>query len=576
MTATPGVELVGTTKRAKAKGRQPKLTDRQLAERAQTQIKLAHAEPLYDLGSERWLPVLRGGRVVMVGLRELLTDAADITDLALPDPLLRAAVRRWLLALTADLVRRDRSRSLEDWEDAHAANSGFTRNQVDGLLGAHQEHLWLWHPEHPFLQDPRLATTSTRPDADLAIQDLVLHLPSGSSAAWWVKAGEPALLGGLAPDQTALWLLARWFYGVNGNCGDVRLPGGATVGAQAGGAFAETVATVTHAFRVDGSSLFRTLLRSLPRALLDTSTATATAMSSGATALDGCAWLDPEQPRPSGDPLYLATLNAGAVLLTVRDQTGQARRFLRGSTPVPGEQAKTLRDLALRGDRHRVTVLTERGVAQAVRVPPGALRGEMLYAFHRAGFDGHSLTGVVNSRDCWLPVNANTIDAERLDILLIGKGGTGSSPVWEELLGVELPARQVDPGHPDQRVTEQVRAAVQVAFDPKTGVRQRLEWAVADLLAQPGPDGWRRPKRDSGIAQALTAAAVSSWLGRCSAAFEAVLGSDSPAALQEWKAAAWSAARAAFDEVAEPYLTSTRYGPRYALALRQLTTRSSS
>jgi hypothetical protein len=558
----------GAAKRL-ANGRPRKLTEQEFASRAQARIMVAHSQQRYDLTTERWLPVVRDGQVVTVGLRELLADAAVISDIALPHALLRAAVRRWLLALTADLLRRDRSRTVEDWEDAHEANSGFSDEQIAALIDVHGQHLWLWHPRTPFLQDPRLASISTKPYADLPVQDLVLHLPSGSSAAWWIKAGEPALHGGLSPDQTALWLLARWFYGVNGNCGDIRLPTGGTVGAQPGGSYAETVATVTHAFRVDGTSLFRTLLRGMPSSLTDT------AGFAEVAARGWCAWLDADQPRPSSDALYVATVNAAAVLLTGRDEAGDTTHFLRGATPIPADVAKGLRDHALRQDRHRVTTLDSRGVAQAVRVPPGALRGEMLYAFHRAGFDGQRLTGVVNSTDCWLSADASTVDAERLDILLIGKGGTGSSPVWQELLGAELPARQVDPEHPDRHVTEHVRAAVQVAFDPKTGVRQRLEWAIADLMSQPGPDGWKRPKRDNTTAQALTDAAVSSWLGRSAAALEAVLASDTPEALETWKAAAWRAARAAFDDVAQPYITSTRYAPRYAVALRWLTSRSS-
>jgi hypothetical protein len=569
MTTDQNIVQAHRAAKRKANGRPAKLTEQELASRAQAHITAAHAQPRYDLSAEPWLPVLRDGQVVTVGLRELLADAAAISDVALPNALVRASVRRWLLALTADLVRRDRSRTVEDWEDAHEANSGFTDEQIDAMLAVHGEHLWLWHPSTPFLQDPRLARISTKPHADLPVQDLVLHLPSGSSAAWWIKAGEPALHGGLSPDQTALWLLARWFYAANGNCGDIRLPTGGTVGAQAGGAYAETVAVVTHAFRVDGTSLFRTLLRGLPHSLAPSAGFT------DVTAQGGCAWLDQDQPRPSSDALYVATLNAGAVLLTGRNEAGDTTHFLRGATPIPAEVAKNMRDHALREDRHRITALNDRGAVQAVRVPPGALRGEMLYAFHRAGFDGQRLTGVVSSTDCWLHADAATVDAERLDILLVGKGGTGSSPVWEELLGVELPARQVDPEHPDRHVTEHVRAAVQIAFDPKIGVRQRLEWAVADLLSQPGPDGWKRPKRDNATARALTNAAISSWLGRSAAALDAVLASDTPEALETWKAAAWSAARAAFDDVAQPYITSTRYAPRYAVALRWLTPRSS-
>ena len=552
-------------KAAKKQARPPKLTDAQLAAQAVTRILGAHSQPRYDLATEPWIPVLRDGEVVTIGLRELLTEAHQISDLALPNALLRASMRRLLGALTADLIRRHPGLSLDDWRAAHSTNCGFTPAQVDLLLNAHGRHLWLWHPASPFLQDPRLARGLVKPHVNQPAQELLLHLPSGSSAAWWVKAGEPALLGGLRPDQSALWLTVRWFYGVNGNCGDVRIPDGATVGSHAGGAFAETVATVTHAFRVDSVSLFRSLLRGLGQALPQSDRVHGD--------LSTCAWLDPDQPRPVDDPLYLATVNVSAVLLAEADEDGNTTRFVRGSTPVAGEQAKLIRDLAMRADTHRVTVPNEKGHPAAVRVLPSALRGDVLQAFHRAGFEGLQLAGVINSAQCWLPVGGIVAGGERLELLLVGKAGTGSSPVWDELSGMQLPARHLDPAHPDPEVVRHVRAAVQIAFDPKDGVRQRLEWAVADLLAQPGPDGWKRPKRDNTTAQALTNKAVNAWLSRTAAAFDRVLDSDSEDEVEAWRTAVWSAARAAFDEIATPYITSTRYAPRYAVALRQLTSR---
>lgn len=565
------------TKAAQEKPRKPakepraiKLTDDELAAQARTRIAAAHAVRRFDLTAEPWIPVLRAGEVVMVGLRGLLLDAHHITDVALPNALLRASMRRLLGALTADLVRRDRNLLVDDWETLHANNVGFRPEQVDALLTGHADHLWLWHPQTPFLQDQRLAPGLVKPHSDQPVQELLLHLPSGSSAAWWVKAQEPALLGGLPSAETALWLTARWFYAINGNCGELRLGDGSTVTSQSGGTFAETVATVTHVFRVDGLSLFRSLLRGLPTALPEVSSE----LSGPAAAATSCAWLDTQQPRPSADPLYLATLNASAVLLTDRDERGCTTRFVRASTPISGDIAKDLRGLAMREDKQRVTTLNDKGDLQAIRVLPTTLRGDLLQAFHRAGFDGQQLFGVINSSDCWLRADARTVDHERLDLLLVGKGGTGSSPVWEDLVGVELPARQVDPSHPNQRVVEHVRAAVQVAFDPKTGVRQRLEWAVADLLAQPAPNGWTRPKRDNTTAQALTETAVNMWLARTADAFERVLSSISPDDLDRWTTAVWTAARAAFDDIARPYTTSTRYAPRYAVALRQLAQRS--
>lgn len=544
-----------------------KLTDAQLASQARARIVAAHADPFFDLAVEPWIPVVRDGSVVLVGLRQLLVEAHRFSDLALPNPLLRAAMRRYLEALTVDLVRRDTRADVEVWEDRHVENEGFAAGLVEHLLATHREHLWLWHPVSPFLQNQRLATDLSKPQVDKPAQELVLHLPTSSSAAWWVKADEPLLVGGLSAAETARWVVVRWFYAVNGNSAAQAVPGG-TVISQSGGAFAETVATITHAFRVDGISLFRSLLRGIPASL-----------QNGDAAGELC-WLDMQRPRPNADPAYQATMNASAILLASRDAVGATVAYLPGSGPVSGDIAKALSKGALAVDAHRITAPNAKGEVGVVRVQPGALRSDVLEAFHRAGFDSQTLHGVVNSADCWLRADADSVDRERLELLLVSKGGTGSSPVWEDLAGIELPARHLDPAHPNSAVVEHIRASVQVAFAPKEGVRPHLERAVADLLAQPGPDGWKAPKRDNATFEALTAKAVATWLAATAAAFEEVLDAsgrpDAPAALDRWRELVWRAAREAFEQTARPYITSTRYAPRYATALRHLTPRSSS
>ncbi len=165
-------------------GKPVKLTDAELAAHARTAILAAHATARYDLAVERWIPVVYGTTPAVVGLQTLLTDAQQITDIAVPHPLLRAARRRWLLALTADIIRTDTAGTTDDWQDAHDANAGFAAAHVDGLLARHADHLWLWHPTSPFLQDQRLAAALTRPHEDRLISELVLHAPSSSSATW--------------------------------------------------------------------------------------------------------------------------------------------------------------------------------------------------------------------------------------------------------------------------------------------------------------------------------------------------------------------------------------------------------
>lgn len=539
-----------------------KLTPQQ----SRDKIATLHAVPVYNLAVEPWLPVATPNGIEKVGLRDLFVRAHEINDIAIPNPLLRAATRRYLTALTADIVNRDRTVTSTYWKSAHADNSGFSIAQVDAMLAAHADHLWLWHPATPFLQDQRLKTLSTDPGNVLPITDMVVHLPSGSTMAWWIKAGEPALDNHIPADAAALLLIARWFYAANGNCGAVTLPDGSTVRSQAGGAFAETIGTITHAFRVDPNSLFRTLVRGMPKTLVDQDTIDLS------SPVGGCAWLDPCQPQLSPSLLYQATLNSAMVLLAGRNEHGNVTGWLRGSTPIPGNDAKERRNNAKDADQHRIMCERTNGVTSHVTIQPGAVRAEVVRQFHRDAQQIRQLTGVVNSAACFVSPANTLAQHETLDLFLVSKGGTGSSPVWEDMVGVDLPAVYVDPCNPH---LAEIRAVVDVAFDPINGAQALLERAIADLLAQASPNGWQRPtpKMSRGLYngyKALCDKAVNEWMAQTAAAFEAALAAPTGQNARHWHDIAYQVACDVFDRSAAPYLTSTRYAPRYAEARRRL------
>jgi len=528
-----------------------------------------HKQPRYNLAIEPWLPVTISTGIEKVGLEQLFKRTHEIRDVAIPNPLLRAATRRYLIALTADIVNRDRTVTLDYWVEAHKENRGFSESQVNAMLAAHADHLWLWHPETPFLQDQRLREFAMDPGNILPITDMVLHLPSGSTMAWWIKAGEPALDNHLPADATALLLIARWFYAPNGNCGAVKLPDNSTVSSQAGGAFAETIATITHAFRVDPSSLFRTLVRGMPKTLVDQDIDLT-------SEVNGCAWLDPCQPQPSPSQLYQATLNPAMVLLAGRDEHGEVTGWLRGSTPIPGNNAKEYRNSAKDADQHRIMRERTDGTTDHVTIQPGAVRAEIVRQFHRDAQQIRQLTGVVNGAACFIQPARNLAEHETLDLFLVSKGGTGSSPVWEDMIGVELPAVYVDLSNPH---LAEIRTVVDIAFDPVNGAQALLERAIADLLAQAGPDGYQRPtpKKSRGLYnayKALSNKAVNEWMAQTAAAFEAALAAPTDRAVQNWSDIAYRVALDVFDRSAAPYLTSTRYAPRYAEARRSLALRA--
>ncbi|MHB1487448.1 MAG: type I-E CRISPR-associated protein Cse1/CasA, partial [Acidimicrobiales bacterium] len=232
-----------------------------IAVRLRQQLQAAHAVPQFDLVSIPWIPVVdHAGNTRQVGIDELLGHAHEIRDLAEPDPIVRAALRRFGEALAAQIVRLAGAKR-DSWLERAEVGSSFNVHEVDALVADSREHLWLYHPWSPFLQDIRLIDALTKPEL-LSTDELTAHLPGRGEAAWFVKPGDPASGAGLEPAAAARGLVARWFYCLPGNSAEVRTPNGNN-GAQCGGVFSEGKATATHAFRVSRLNLATTLLRNL-------------------------------------------------------------------------------------------------------------------------------------------------------------------------------------------------------------------------------------------------------------------------------------------------------------------------
>lgn len=517
---------------------------------ARREIRDAHATPTFDLVTEPWLPVIRtDGDIEKVSLSNLLRQAHLITDLVEPDPLTRAATRRFLQGLVADLVRRADDMDALDWSKLHASNSGFPEHLVEETLTAHHDHLWLWHPHTPFLQDMRLADALVTVDT-VPIQDIAPELPSATTATWFVKPGDRVFSTPVSSTQVIGWLLTRWWYALPGNTAAVATSDGTVVANHGGGAFSEGIATLTHAWRIDATSLFRTLLRNLT---------TETAEGGPGT----CAWMDPNRPTPTEDRLYLATTTATATLLAARDgSTGAVTGVLRGPIPIDKEVLKHHRDLALNSDPHRVKIVA--GKKQRVlRVTPASQRTELLRQFYRDGIEsGTELHGVVTSTLLW--IHSTSADAETLELLFAEKSGMAASPGWFEIGSAALPARYVDPDHP--KINE-VRAAVAVAFAPRKGLYDKLGYATSELM---------RPARAneqpvSGMVESVR----ENWTTRVAALLRLAFDGDA-AVDDDWQSKVYREARLAFTETFQPYAASTRYAAPFAKALNYLTNRRTS
>lgn len=523
------------------------------------QLRAAHAGPWFHLRTSPWIPVLTtAGDRCEVSLEQLLSDAHQITDLAESNPLTRAALRRYLTALAADIVRSGGGDCVT-WEDRLDAQTGFTSAEVTALLDRESDHLWLYHPETPFLQDARLIAALRNPERALASHaELVAHLPGGSEAAWFWKTTDPAARTGLSAAAAARALLTRWYYTLNGNSSIVATPT-KDQKSQADSAFSEGPATLTHAFRVAGS-LFATLLRNLTDELV------ARPQQGPFT---GPAWRDPDRPRLSEDPLYRYTLTATSVLLGPRDAHDRIGCVVRGPVPVDDTIVKAVRDTARDGDPHRILVSENNRSAKTkvLRLPVDDHPLHHLNALRRAGLvQAASPHGVIAESRLFLS-GAPGRHSETIELLVAAKHGSATSPKWSQTLTVALPAAVLDDS------VSGLGGILEACFDPRGGVESRLRWAVRDALGRRGPDGKVTPARvTDGPVQRCLEHSTRAWLDAAQNTVARLRHHRgvTPAVEDDAVTEVYTAAQHAFTNALAPYAGTVRYAATTITAHRRL------
>ena len=525
--------------------------DQRRAETHRAETRDAHSVPRGDLRTHPWIRVHLADRTVTeLGLEELLLRAHEVTDLAEPDPLTRAALRRWLTALTAILVRHDGA-GHEAWSQRLDTNSGFSAGQVQRLLDHHADHLWLYHPRTPFLQDRRLLEAMTKPLLS-SVAELIAHLPGASEAAWFSKPNDPQMRYGLSHAETARALVTRWFYTLNGNTAVVKTSAG-TEKSHAGSAFNEGLRDATHAFRVSPISLFATLLRNLTTELV-----TGTG--------DTPAWMDPDQPQTSASPLYLYTLTATSALLGPSDTTGSTSRVLRGPIPYPKEQVKQLRDAASDLDPHRILKQdTRTGNSSTLRLSADDHRSQAINKLRRSAWNGEHLAdhGVTSEVRLWLQAPRRRRASETLELLLAAKGGQGGAPKWLQAATVALSSQLLDPALKD------LDGILAAGFTPKTGIQSQLAFAVRFALGTRDSDGTHVPAKSADThARAAITQASRLWLDSADTIVDSLAAQHTTEldAQQQLRGAALDALRRGI----APYSSSPRFIPSSIAAERFL------
>ena len=520
--------------------------------RLRHQLREAHSVPQFDLVSLPWIPVVdHAGNTSHVGIEELLAQAHEIRDLAEPDPIVRAALRRFGEALAAHTVRLSGVKR-DGWLVRVEDGAGFAANEVEVLVADQREHLWLYHPQSPFLQDIRLIEALVNPEL-LSTDELTAHLPGRGEAAWFVKPGDPASGAGLDPPAVVRALVTRWFYCLPGNSADVRTPNGNN-GAQCGGAFSEGIAPATHAFRVSRLNLATTLMRNLTPDMV---------AKTGAAILAGPAWSHEDRSAISPDGLYRSSVTTSSTLLASPGRGGRIDSLVRGPVPQDKETVKQVRKLALEHDPHRIIVQSTKKDGGITTKPLRRRASEhpllILDSLHREALSSGqgAIRGVLTESDLWLADIKSRHD-ESIELFLADKQGTGSSPKWSEVRIVSLPAAHVDP---NATTFQYLVPILTVAFDQKTGVLSKLRWAVLEALDENGPNRHATADR-------LVTVARTRWLELAAAQIEIAVTNHTPP--DECKHGLFVNARRVFQEVMAPYATSTRYAASVIQAQRRL------
>jgi CRISPR system Cascade subunit CasA len=266
--------------------------------------------PAFDLLDRPWIPVARDGVTIRVGLRALLTDAHQLQDLAVPVPPAAAMLWRVLYALAARVTGlAEPDISADAWHARRGqvlAEGRFPPDRIGAYLDPVADRFDLFHPERPWLQDPRLRIESPK---SAGVDKLALGRPAGNNQVWFDHHhhGNQQPL----PAAEATWhLLAQLGYGPAGTGAVRTVPGAAPSKTLRAGPLRRALS-----FHPLGADLFESLVAGLfdPGAVRPDATASP----------DLCAWeadklpnpLDPP-PVPTGPCSLLTRRGRHALLLT--------------------------------------------------------------------------------------------------------------------------------------------------------------------------------------------------------------------------------------------------------------------
>lgn len=246
--------------------------------------------PSFDLTVQPWIPVryASGARGPdEVGLIELLARAHEIADIALPVPPAASGLWRVLYLIAARITGLDDLDAMDDWrtwkrDRRKVLSAGqFDQAAITQYFEACAGRFDLFHPDRPWLQDPRLASECSK---STGINKLVMGRAAGNNLVWLSHHTD------LAPQPVraaeAAWFLLAWlYYGPSGKI-TARTVGSQTESKMFAGPLRSRIS-----FHPLAENLFSSLLTGIP--YLEP--------QAGARAPDAAPWED-DLPDPLGLP----------------------------------------------------------------------------------------------------------------------------------------------------------------------------------------------------------------------------------------------------------------------------------
>jgi hypothetical protein len=165
-----------------------------------------------------WIPASTAHGLEHLSLDETLARAHEISHIDARDPIVRAAVNRFLIA-AGTLVAR--SAQVTKASARNIAVHGFTQPQIDTALDPLNERLFLIHAATPFMQSPLLFDLAAEAESKEFERPAALlpRTPGSAGKAWFDAAGDIYNDEDLTPTAAALALVTHWSYSPKSNKG---------------------------------------------------------------------------------------------------------------------------------------------------------------------------------------------------------------------------------------------------------------------------------------------------------------------------------------------------------------------